>query len=100
MTLGFGSALCRKILVVDNCAEVRALIRRLLERSGLHVVDARLYNGFEIASAQDGTFALVITNEPGPFISLGLRVVYLAAVPDPAIARHCVASLNKPFRND
>jgi hypothetical protein len=101
MTLGFGSASLRKILVVDDCAEVRALMRKLLERPGLQVVDRGLHAGLRIAFAQNANYDLVVTNVPGPFIFLGLSVVYVAALPEPDnLACHCAASLNKPFCND
>ena len=100
MTLGSGSASFRKILVVDDCVGVRALMHKLLERPGLQVVDRGLHAGLKIAFGKNADYALVVTNAPGPFIFLGLSVVYVAALPEPDLACHCGASLNKPFRNE
>ena len=100
MTLGSRSASLRKILVVDDCVGVRALMHKLLERPGLQVVDRGLHAGLKIAFAQNADYDLVVTNAPGPFIFLGLSVVYVATLPEPDLACHCGASLNKPFRND
>jgi len=100
MTLGSGSASLRKILVVDDCVGVRALMHKLLERPGLQVVDRGLHAGLKIAFAQNAAYDLVVTNAPGAFIFLGLSVIYVAALPEPDLACHCAASLNKPFRND
>jgi len=100
MTFGSGSASHRKILVVDDCVGVRALMHKLLERSGLQVVDRGLHAGLKIAFGKNADYALVVTNAPGPFIFLGLSVVYVAALPEPDLACHCAASLKKPFRND
>jgi len=71
MTLGSGSASLRKILGRDYCVAVRVFMRRLLEQSGLQVVRWQSSQGLEIAVAQDGEFALVITDQPTPFIALG-----------------------------
>ena|SRR5712692_2166941 len=100
MTLGSGSASLRKILVVDDCVGVRVLMHKLLKRPGLKVVDRGLHAGLKIAFARNTDYDLVVTNSPGPFIFLGLSVVYVAALPEPDLAFYCAASLNKPFRND
>ena len=100
MTLGSGSASFRKILVVDDCVELRALMHKLLERPGLQVVDRGLHAGLKIAFGKNADYALVVTNAPGPFILLGLNVVYVAALPEPDLACHCAASLKNPFRNE
>jgi len=54
MTLGSGSASLRKILVVDYCVAVRVFMRRLLEQSGLQVVDGNLLRGWKLRWPKTG----------------------------------------------
>jgi hypothetical protein len=41
---------------------------------------------------------LIIANRPGEFVACGIPIIYIAAIPDAEMRKHCAQVLPMPFR--
>ncbi|HUG36162.1 MAG TPA: ATP-binding protein [Candidatus Limnocylindrales bacterium] len=106
------------ILLVEDAARVREVVREILEMNGYHILEARHgLEALEIAQRYEGPIPLIVTDVVMPQMSgrelaqrLALlrpemRVLYMSGYTDDAIVRHGVleagtAFLSKPFTPD
>ena len=85
------------ILVVE-CAEIRALLRLMLEKQGYRVVQSDVEHAASVLEGKENAVCALVTNTPQYFLRFGrLPILYIAAVPDPGLIRYCSAVLRKPF---
>jgi PAS domain S-box-containing protein len=107
---------CETVLLVEDEAAVRSLVRQILENRGYRVLDAP--NGesaLELSRSYDGEMHLLLTDVVMPGMSgreladamvadrPSIRVLYMSGYTDDAIVRHGVlepglAFIQKPFR--
>jgi two-component system cell cycle sensor histidine kinase/response regulator CckA len=106
------------ILVAEDEAELRALMRRALERQGYHVLQAGDgAEALDVAANHDGPIHLLVTDVVMPRLSgkelavrllerrPGIRVLFISGYSDEAIERHGVLTpdsvyLEKPVSPD
>jgi signal transduction histidine kinase/ActR/RegA family two-component response regulator len=105
-----------RILLVEDDALVRDLVRRILVRGGFTVLEAcDGSEGIQVEETAEGTIDLLLTDVvmPGPLNSIemverivrrrpGIRVLFTSGYPDQAVARHGALNpsyglLVKPF---
>ncbi|MCL5746420.1 MAG: response regulator [Acidobacteria bacterium] len=85
------------ILVVE-CAEIRALLRLMLEREGYRVLQSDTEHAAAVLKQEENEIHALITNTPQLFLRFAsLPILYIAAIPDPEITPYCTAVLRKPF---
>jgi hypothetical protein len=75
-----------------ECEDIRAFLRYILTRQGFATVEA----ADELTPPPDG-IDLIITNRPGRLVPFDIPILYIAAVPEPDLARRCAGVLPKPF---
>jgi CheY-like chemotaxis protein len=103
------------VLIVEDDAAVRSLVRTVLANLGYHVLDANSADGaISVASAHTGPIHLLLTDVVMPGMSGPLlaelfaarwpavRVLYMSGYTDDAVVRHGVLSpgthyLQKPL---
>jgi CheY-like chemotaxis protein len=88
------------VLVVEDPL-IQRFIGGVLKREGRQVVEAKAEESLRVLRSRDQAIALLITNQPLRFVEFAetLPLIYVAAVPDPAMAlhfRYC-RMLRKPF---
>ena len=90
------------VLVVE-AAEIRQLVRRILEREGFAVFEANPLDAREMLATRLNIGAL-ITNVPHRIepLPVRVRVLYVSGWPDPDVVRHHpeYAVLRKPFTRE
>lgn len=106
------------VLLVEDDAAVRSLVKAVLENTGYHVLianDGR--EGTHVATEYDGTIHLLVSDAVMPHMSgpalarsvlvrrPDLKVLFITGGPDAELARHDTLSaqgdvLRKPFTND
>ena len=90
------------VIAVTEDPFIRKLLGDVLKKHGYRVVGSSASNTIEMIESGREPVELVITNEPGEFMSVAGKVplLYLAAVPDPAMGSHFAyfRALSKPFR--
>ena len=117
-TLPANTSGAETILLVEDEARVRELVREILEMSGYRVLEARHgAEALEISQHHDGPIHLMVTDVVMPQMSgrelaqrlaplrPEMRVLYMSGYTDDAIVRHGVleagtAFLSKPFTPD
>jgi CheY-like chemotaxis protein len=106
------------ILLVEDAARVREVVREILEMTGYQILEARHgAEALEISQRHDGPIQLMVTDVVMPQMSgrelaqrlatlrPDLKVLYMSGYTDDAIVRHGVlasgiAFLSKPFTPD
>jgi CheY-like chemotaxis protein len=106
------------ILLVEDAARVREVVREILEMNGYHILEARHgAEAVEISRRYDGPIHIMVTDVVMPQMSgrelaqrltplrPEMRVLYMSGYTDDAIVRHGVleagtAFLSKPFTPD
>jgi two-component system cell cycle sensor histidine kinase/response regulator CckA len=106
------------VLLVEDAARVREVVREILEMSGYRILEARHgVEAIEISERHDGPIHLMVTDVVMPQMSgrelaqhlaplrPDMRVLYMSGYTDDAIVRHGVleadtAFLSKPFTPD
>lgn len=85
-----------KILVVE-CVEIRALLELMLEKQGYPVVQSDVEHAIALLE-EGGGIEVLITNAPQYFLRFAdVKMLYIAAVPDPELEPYCTEVLRKPF---
>jgi hypothetical protein len=84
------------ILVVE-CVEIRSFLHFLLTRAGLNVLEAEPECGGQMLAEHLEDVELIIANRPEQFVASGIPIIYVAAIPDADISKHCAQVLPKPF---
>lgn len=87
----------RSILVVES-VEIRSFLSFLLTRAGLDVLEAEPESGGQMLADHLEDVALMIANRPAQFVTSGIPIIYIAAIPDAEMRKHCAQVLPKPFR--
>lgn len=98
------------ILLVEDDDQVRALCRRILERSGYVVIDAQNAGEALLASEQhDGPIDLMLTDVVMPRMNGGqlaerlvssrptMKVVFMSGYTDDPVVRGAITSTSTPF---
>ncbi len=112
------AARAETVLLVEDAARVREVVREILEMSGYRILEARHgAEAIEISERHDGPIHLLVTDVVMPHMSgrelaqhlaplrPDMRVLYMSGYTDDAIVRHGVleagtAFLSKPFTPD
>jgi PAS domain S-box-containing protein len=115
---GAPTAGAETVLLVEDAARVREVVREILEMTGYHILEARHgAEALEISQRYEGPIHLMVTDVVMPQMSgrevaqrlaplrPDMRVLYMSGYTDDAIVRHGVleagtAFLSKPFTPD
>jgi hypothetical protein len=84
------------ILIVE-CLEIRSFLKFLLGRAGLNVLEAEPECGGQMLAEHLEDVELIIANRPEQFVGSGIPIIYIAAIPDAEMTKHCAQVLPKPF---
>ncbi len=106
------SAVTQKILVVEDDADVRTLLRKILERAGYNVQLAATFQEGKRALAADAPDLLIADIRLGEFNGLQFLItnprpiptIMITRFPDPVLAEECrslgAAHITRPFSPD
>jgi hypothetical protein len=91
-------AIRKGVILVAESVEIRCFLKFLLTRAGLNVLEAEPECGGQMLAEHLDDVELIIANRPEQFVASGIPIIYIAAIPDAEMRKHCAQVLPKPFR--